>query len=245
MTSYAKPILNPEGELNPTFNSNYFNHNGAYATLGDLLNYGNLFNPNNWTDVNTFSAINSQLINGITDTAFSYITYLPNIITELTNISYAENTDFTSINSNTTIISGNTQLSEVGIYDNLNVGTNINVNSIVNTNLLNQNITTNNLSCNQIKINNVLFNDTGCFIYINGLSMPIIKSTLIQNFNIQSITSMYITVKPAYRIDFVDVNNIILFSMTNTSDNYIYYIQVPYNTNMITANFYNNFNILL
>ncbi len=56
---------------------------------------------------------------------------------------------------------------------------------------------------------------------------------------------MYFTIKNGYRIDICNVNNNILFSYTNTSDDFIYYQQIPYNSNMIKINIYNSFNVII
>lgn len=237
MSAHPRPTLNPENELNETFNRNYFNLNEAYATVADLLSYGNLYTPNNWSSVNTFAAINTPLINGISDTALSYVTYIPNLIYEITNISYNEDTNITTI-SNTT------NMTDTNITDNLNVGQNINCDAIVNTSLINQSISTTSLSCQTLTINNRVFQETAALIYINNITLPVCQSMPIKDFNFSAISSMYITVKSGYRVDFVDENSIILFSCTAT-DNYTYNVHVPYNTNMISLNVYNYFNVLI
>ena len=75
-----------------------------------------------------------------------------------------------------------------------------------------------------------------CFIYINGISLPIQKSNLISNFNIHSITTFNFTIKQGYRLDVVNINDNILFSDTNITSDYIYYQHIPYNLNMIKIN---------
>jgi hypothetical protein len=52
---------------------------------------------------------------------------------------------------------------------------------------------------------------------------------------------MYFTIKNGYRIDIVDVNNNILFSYTNTTDNFI----SSYNSSMIKINIYNSLNVII
>lgn len=238
MTTQAPPIFNPENQLNETFNANAFHHNGQYATLADLLNYGNLYSPNNWLFLNTFNDLQAQTINGITRDAFALISYIPNMILDLTNVSYDSNTSTTSISHTTNLIDTN-------IQNNLNVATNLNCDSIINTSLINQNINTNNLSCKHLIINKNTFYDTVATIYINGLSMPLVKSISIDKFNITNINSLFITVKMGFRIDFIDVNNQILFSITNATNEVMYYQQIPYNTNMITINVYDIFNQII
>ena len=90
-----------------------------------------------------------------------------------------------------------------------------------------------------------MFNEIIGFLYINSISLPLQKSNLINNFNKIPINTMYFTIKNGYRIDIVDFNNNILFSYTNTSDDFIYYQQIPYNSNMIKINIYNYLNVII
>ena len=118
------------------------------------------------------------------------------------------------------------------------------------TNILSHNLTTNIIQVNEIntknlKINNRVFNEIIGFLYINSISLPLQKSNLISNFNIQSITSLYLTLKNGYRLDLVNVNDQILYSYTNTSSDFIYYQQIPYNTSMYKINLYDSRYILL
>ena len=118
-------------------------------------------------------------INGITKDIFSLIKYLPNIIFELTNISYNESNNSTNITGATWFVK---------------------------------------------------------FECKHGISLPLQKSNLISNFNIGTIISFYFTLKQGYRLDCVDVNNSILFSYTNISNDYVYYIPIVFNINMIKVN---------
>ncbi len=106
-------------------------------------------------------------------------------------------------------------------------------------------IQVNDFSCKTLKLNNRLINEIIGYLYINSISLPLQKSNLISNFNITPINTMYFTVKNGYRIDIVNVNNNILFSYTNTSDDFIYYQQIPYNSNMIKINIYNYLNVII
>ena len=78
------------------------------------------------------------------------------------------------------------------------------------------------------------------FLFINGISLPLEKSNLLSNFNINSITSFYFTLKNGYRIDLADLDNNILFSYTNTTSVYIYYQQLPYNANIYKIDLYDS-----
>ena len=101
------------------------------------------------------------------------------------------------------------------------------------------------MSCRNLNINGQNYNETVGFLYLNGISLPIQKSNLISNFNIQSITTFYFTIKQGYRLDLVDVNDQIRYSYTNITSDFIYYQQIPYNLNMIKINIYDSRYILL
>ena len=139
----------------------------------------------------------------------------------------------------TTYISDNTYFTNTAINNNLAVS-NINAGNIISQTLTNNSIFTGNLT-----VNNVPFTDICCYLYINNLCFPILKTNLMTNFNINSILSLAITIKPYYRADFVDINNIILYSVTNTTADFIYNQIVPYNLNFQTINIYDSFNRLI
>ena len=101
------------------------------------------------------------------------------------------------------------------------------------------------MNCKNLSINGQNYNETVGFIYLNGINLPIQKSNLISNFNINSITSFYFTLKQGYRLDCVDINNLILFSFINMSNDYVYYQQIAYNINMFKINIFNSTNNLI
>jgi hypothetical protein len=207
----VKPnLLDPQGQLPILFNLNNFYNNHQYVTISDLLNFANIYSSNIYKYIQIFSnGIQFyQSINGISDTVFSYVQYLPNLIFELTNLSYDET-------NNSTNITGSTYFSQTSIDTICNIGSNLNVDSILSQKLLTNIIQTNDLSCTDLKINGKIYIDTICFIYLNNISLPIQKSNLISNFNINPITSFYFTLKNNYRIDITDIDNNILFSYTN------------------------------
>ena len=177
-------------------------------------------------------------LQGCLDVTFSYIGYLPNINFELSTFSYD------SVN-NSTNITGNSYFEKSSTNTNLNVGSSLNVDTILSKKMLSNTIQVNNMSCMTININGQIYCETVAFLYINGISLPLQKSNLISNFNIQSKTSFYFTFKNNYRLDIVDVNNNILFSYANTTSDYKYFQQIPYNSNMIKINIYNPLNIII
>ena len=240
MSIALKPITEPNGNISPIFNLNNFYHANDYASKADLLNYANLYTANFFQYLNTFAnGLNfAGSINGISDVVFSYVAYLPNIISEIRNISYDE------VN-NSTNITGASWFENSSIEKNLNIGSNLNVTNILTQKMLSNTIQVNNMSCMRLNINGQIYCDTICFIYLNNITLPVQKSNLISNFNIESITSFYFTLKNSYRLDIVDVNDNILFSYTNTTSDYKYFQQIPYNSNMIKINIYNLLNIII
>ena len=240
MSIALKPKTEPNENISPIFNLNNFYRANDYASKSDLLSYANLYTANFFQYLNTFaSGLTFEVsINGIAKNVFALVAYLPNIITELTNFSYDE------IN-NSTNITGGSWFENSSIEKNLNIGNQLNVTNILNHNLTTNIIQVNDLSCRNLNINGQNYNETVGFLYLNGISLPIQKSNLISNFNIQSITTFYFTIKQGYRLDLVDVNDQIRYSYTNITSDFIYYQQIPYNTSMYKINLYNSLNVII
>jgi len=240
MSINLKPKEEPNGNISQVFNLNNFYKSNDYVSKSDLLSYANLYTANFFQYLNTFTnGLNfAGAINGITSDIFSYIAYIPNIIFELTNFSYD------SVN-NSTNITGGSWFENSSIEKNLNIGNQLNVTNILTQEMLSNIIQVNDLNCKTLKLNNRMFNEIIGFLYINSISLPLQKSNLINNFNISPINTMYFTIKNGYRIDIVDVNNNILFSFVNTSEDFIYYQQIPFNSNMKKINIYNSLNVII
>ena len=241
MSIALKPsVTEPNGNISPIFNINNFYHASDYATKADLLSYANLYTANVFQYLNTFASglYFAGSINGISDTVFAYVAYLPNIIFELTNFSYD------STNNSTNII-GNSYFETTSINTNCNIGSSLNVDTILNQKMLSNTIQVTNLSCTNLNINGQIYYDTICFIYLNNITLPLQKSNLLSNFNMGTITSFYFTLKDGIRLDIIDSNDIILYTYTNTSLDYIYYQQIPYNLSMYQINLYNSLNTLI
>ena len=240
MSIALKPKTEPNENISPIFNLNNFYRANDYASKSDLLSYANLYTANFFQYLNTFTVgLNfAGSINGISDALFSYIVYIPNIIFELTNFSYDE------IN-NSTNITGNTFFETTSINTNLNVGSSLNVDSILSQKMLSNTIQVNDLNCRNLKLNNRTFNEVVAYFYINSTSLPLIKSTLMSEFSGITIYTLHFTIMSNYRLDCIDVNNNILFSYTNTTDNFIYFKLIPYNASIWKINLYNSYNILL
>ena len=240
MSIALKPITEPNGNISPIFNLNNFYKSNDYASKSDLLSYANLYTANFFQYINTFTVgLNfAGTINGISDEIFSYIVYIPNIISEIRNISYDEINDSTNI-------TGNTFFETTSINTNCNIGSSLNVDSILSQKMLSNTIQVNDLNCRNLKLNNRTFNEVVAYFYINSTSLPLIKSTLMSEFSGITIYTLHFTIMQGYRLDCIDVNNNILFSYTNTTDNFIYFKLIPYNASIWKINIYNSFNILL
>ena len=240
MSIALKPKTEPNENISPIFNLNNFYRANDYASKSDLLSYANLYTANFFQYINTFTVgLNfAGTINGISDEIFSYIVYIPNIIFELTNFSYDE------VN-NSTNITGNTFFETTSINTNCNIGSSLNVDSILSQKMLSNTIQVNDLNCRNLKLNNRTFNEVVAYFYINSTSLPLIKSTLMSEFSGITIYTLHFTIMSNYRLDCIDVNNNILFSYTNTTDNFIYFKLIPYNASIWKINLYNSYNILL
>ena len=240
MISSKPKNLDPQGKLYSVFNVSNFYANNEFVVVSQLMEYSNLYSKNIFYYLNSFlNGLTFEVsINGITKEVFSLVAYLPNIISDIRNISYDEG-------NNSTNIIGSSWFENSSIENNLNIGSNLNVTTILNQKLTSDIISSNTLNCKNLSINGQNFNEIIGFIYLNGLSLPLQKTNLISNFNISTIISFYFTLKQGYRLDCVDVNNSILFSYTNISNDYVYYQQIAYNINMIKINLYNSINNLI
>ena len=186
--------LDPQGNLFKVFNVGNFYSNNEFVIVSQLMQYSNLYSKNIFYFMNSFmNGLQFEVsINGITKEVFSLVAYLPNIISEIRNINYDEGNDSTNIISNT-------WFQNTSIENNLNIGSNLNVTNILTQKINSDKISCNTLNCKNLSINGQNYNKTVGFIYLNGINLPIQKSNLISNFNINSITSFYFTLKQGYR----------------------------------------------
>ncbi len=115
--------------------------------------------------LNTFaSGLNfAGSINGISDLVFTYVAYLPNIISDIRNISYDEIND-------SIIITGSSWFETSSINTNLNIGSSLNVNRILSQEMLSNTIQVNDFSCKTLKLNNRVLNEIIGLLYIDSIS---------------------------------------------------------------------------
>ena len=240
MISSKPKYLDPQGKLFSVFNVSNFYSDNEYVVVSQLMEYSNLYSKNIFYYLNSFmNGLTFEVsINGISKDIFSLLSYLPNIIFELTNISYDES-------NNSTNIVGNTWFENSSVNMNLNIGNQLNVTNILSQNLTTNVISVNDLNCRNLKLNNRVFNEVVGYFYINSNSLPLKKSTLLSEFNVTPLYTLHFTIMSDYRLDCIDINNNILFSYTNTTDNYIYFKPIPYNASIWKINLYDSMNLLI
>jgi hypothetical protein len=142
MSIALKPKEETNKYISPIFNLNNFYKSNDYASKSDLLSYANLYTANFFQYLNTFAnGLNFYgSINGIAKNVFDLVAYLPNIISDIRNISYDE------INYST-IITGSSWFETSSINTNLNVGSSLNVDTILPQKMLSNTIQVNYLNC--------------------------------------------------------------------------------------------------
>jgi len=215
MASYPVPKQYPNNSIDSVFNINDFNNYAGNATLEDLLNYANLYNSNLFYASNFFTSINfSNYLNGISPTVFNWIN-------NLATYYYDTTTSDVAIGSNVAI-SGSFAAPTV------------NTNSVLTQDLVCNNISVNTLSCKNLLSNNNLVS----YLFNNNITYPITKSGLLSNLtNLNLSLPIYITL--AHNTTFIlsDVNGIVLFSLSNTTTDYIYYSTISYSSFYTPYNF--------
>ena len=237
----SKPkYLDPQGKLFSVFNVSNFYSNNDLVTESRLMEYSNMYSKNIFYYLNSFlNGLTFEVsINGITKEVFALVAYLPNIIFELGNLNYDEE-------NNSTNIIGNSWFENTSIEQNLNIGSNLNVTNILTQKINSDVIEVNSLNCKNLKLNNRVFTEVVAYFYINSVSLPLKKSTLLSEFGGMTIYVLHFTINSGFRLDCIDINNNILFSYTNTTDNYIYYKLIPYNINIYKINLYDSYNVLI
>ena len=240
MISSKPKLTDPQGKLFSVFNVSNFYSDNEYVVVSQLMEYSNLYSKNIFYYLNSFmNGLTFEVsINNISKEVFSLVSYLPNIISEISNLNYDE------VNDSTNII-GNTWFQNTSIENNLNIGSNLNVTNILSQKINTDVIEVNSLNCKNLKLNNRIFNEVVGYFYINSVSLPLQKSTLLSEFNVTPLYTLHFTIMSNYRLDCIDINNNILFSYTNTTDNYIYFKPISYNVNIYKINIYNSYNDLL
>jgi hypothetical protein len=255
------------------FNTDEFESNYGYVTQGEIKNYANLYNSNIFFNTNQFTDIFVNSLNGITSTTLGFLTditqdvgmfmswtttNLNNVISSLTNLSYNSVNNITSLIGLVYLENPSTP-NNMAITGNLNVGNNINT-SFLNTfqtfsnSVVSNSITTNSLVCSNLHYNN----DIGCYLYVitsipqqgqsytnTLLTIPLMKSQTASNlFTIGNSFTGAITLKPNYSISFTDTNGYILYSLSNTTNDFMYNKSISFSGTVSKINLYLNNNML-
>lgn len=249
------------GKLSPEFNTNDFQTNKGFVTFADLLSYANLYSVNVFYALNLFSAITVESINNISKTTIDYLKNVTSDIQEqfnniVNNILYGYSYD--SVRQLTSI-TNDTYLNSMSTPNNIAVAGNASISGILNISLINsmkcfcQNLVTNKLSTKSLTINNVPINDLGVYLYcsvqIEGfgqyntsmLTIPIYKSITCDDLNIMPSENFtcFVTIKPNYSISFVDANNNVLNTLTNNTNNVLYFQPITLGTFTRVKIYYN------
>ena len=103
MLSSKPKYLDPQGKFFSVFNVSNFYSDNEFVVVSQLMEYSNLYSKNIFYYLNSFmNGLTFEVsINGITKEVFSLVSYLPNIISEISNISYDESNNSTNIVGNT------------------------------------------------------------------------------------------------------------------------------------------------
>lgn len=203
-----------------------------YVTFADIATLADTEKNNYFYFFNFFANIRVKTINSVSGEIFNYFTnlnenvqaFFNGIRLKLTNYNYDANLNKTSILNNfqtldvecgniqTTFLSSNT----------INI-TKINTERISSINVKSNSIFCNSLNCDYLEFKN----DIGLYLYLNNIYIPINKSTLFTDLNFSdTITSIKITIKPNYTVEFYDNTGLITFRYANETNNIKYFISV-------------------
>lgn len=199
-------------------------------TYEDIENMADTMTNNYFYYYNFFSNIQVSQINGLPGSVFNYFTGLNENVQDnfnntreiLTGITYDPTLDITTIDNNLTT---NDIICDDIASDNMSSNT-INITKINSNQISNIKLKSNEIYCNSLKSKILEFdNDIGVYLYLNNIMFPINKSLTKSQLNYDNITTIKVTIKPHYRIDFYN-NNMLLVSITNNTDNIKYYQDV-------------------
>ena len=214
MASYPKIINHTDNSLPTVFNLNDFTSYSGVATLADLLNYANLYNSNLFYSTNYFTSLNfTDYLNGLSPSVFNWINNLATYYYDTTT-------------------------KDVGIASNIAVSGSMAIPTINANSILSVDIECNNLICNNLIQTNksTISSNANSFILNNSNMYPLLESQsvpstgLISNLTgINLSLPLYITIAPKTTFYLFDVNNVMLYSLSNTTSDYTYYNLINYN----------------
>ena len=207
MASYPKIINHTDNSLPTVFNLNDFTSYSGVATLADLLNYANLYNSNLFYSTNYFTSLNfTDYLNGLSPSVFNWINNLATYYYDTTT-------------------------KDVGIASNIAFSGSMAIPTINTNSILSQDLVCNNLTCNNLTYTTLTSNNNlVSFLFNNNITYPIFKSGLLSNLtNLNLSLPLYITIAPKTTFYLFDVNDVMLYSLSNTTSDYTYYNLINYN----------------
>jgi hypothetical protein len=210
------------GELETSeFNSSDFNSNYGYVQKGDLLRYGNLYAINIWQQINYFSDIFSNTVNGVASSTFVFLADITENVQEaitslrliLTNVTYSSDSNITNI-SNT--------LSS----DKITVAENINCNKVVSKSSLCGDLRTSNLRVKSLIVDDVEFGirdkGVGLFLFLGSTMYPIRNSLLVATVSSNLVLNGRFHLDVGYMFRVYNDTNICVFESRNSSNDFLY-----------------------
>jgi len=213
MSSYPVPKSYPNNSIDGTFNIDDFTYMSGYASLADLINYANLTFSNVFTQTNFFTSIYfANNLNGISATNFQWINNLATYF-------YDSDTGDVAIGSNLALGGS------LAVID-------VNCTNLVNQSITTNNITTQNITCRTLTCNNLV----SVYLFSNGLMYPLIQSgnivnlTNLQFMNGSNTVPLYITIAPSTTFLLQDSNNVVLYKISNSTDDFIHYQEILFNS---------------
>lgn len=103
----------------------------------------------------------------------------------------------------------------------------INITNINSNRMFCNRIRTDKMECDTIKCKTIIAkDDIGLYLYINGLTFPVMKSTPLSSIYTDTIVSCAFTIKPRYVVGFINSDGLLIQQYANTSDNMKYNINV-------------------
>ena len=218
-----KNIFAPNDGSIKKFNINDYKSLDGYVLLKDIIYAAYTNKQNNFLPNQYFTKLYFGIsINDIDTGTFDLIKYLPNIINDIQNIDFTNDT---------------TYIKDSSILENTIVNNVLNADKIQTFELLTNKIKSEKLNSEfidvkNLKIDNHEFNDTIGYIYVNGFSLPIDKNEYtFSEFNLINLDKVFITLKSKVKVSIFDIENNLLFYYYNDSEKFKYMIDIFYNLN--------------
>jgi flagellar biosynthesis/type III secretory pathway chaperone len=205
----------------------------------------------------------ANYVNGVAQATFSYLVditqdvevALDNLQLITTNMSYDSINNVTYINDYFTVSDLSTS-NNLAISNNCAISGELTVNQINSQNMLINSINSQSLSTNQIICNGTFssYSDIGCYLYVlvkvpsvgqettSLLTIPLMKSQLVSNLFVASSPFIAsVTLKNNYSIAILDSSGTIQYSLSNTTNDFIYnksaiFNALPYKINIFINN---------